>query len=416
MWRLAWVMLGGCSLLVDPPQGEDTLVNSIADLDQGDPAAAYANERYLVVWQDNSETPPDTSGYAIRGRFVGLDGVPLGLDILINDPNNSIFDQEEPDVAANSLGIYVVWTDTSGRGGDPSTSVKGRFIASTGELLSPERLINSTVDGIQQDVAVAATGMSAFVVVWTDQSGLSLSRGEDVRGRVVGSTGELGQPDFIVNANPASNQAQPAIARGPDGGLMVVWTETTAAGSDIRGRLLSAAGTPFGPDIAINSTTAGSQLAPSVAATSQGYLVAWTDQSLTSGDIDGGAVRGRFFDAAGTALSDDFLVNTTTAGDQQGPHVEALFDGSLLIAFEDERFGGSNAANNVRVRRFGADGQPLGDDFVVHAITRANQEDVAIAADDRGGALVVWEDESTAAPDTSGDSVRSIRLPPMTGN
>ena len=413
MWRLLLGLLASCSLIVDPPKSDDVLVNSITQLDQGDPAVAYANERYLVVWQDSSVTSPDTSGDAIRGRFLTREGVPLGVDILINDPNNASLSQEEPDVAASRIGMFVVWTDQSGLGGDPSPSIKGRFIATTGEI-SPERLINSTLESVQSEVAIAATDGDGFVVVWTDASGAALE-GEDIRGRIIESDGTLAAAnDFIINATLAGNQTEPAIARGPDNQLLVVWTETTAAGRDIRGRLLSSSGMPIGTDFSIAAATTGLQQAPSVTATTRGYLVSWTDQSLRPGDIDGSAVRARFLDTTGTPIGgDDLVVNTTTAGDQGKPRAVLLSDGSVVVAFEDERLDPSSTeANNVRIRRFEADDVSGDDDFVVHGNVEGNQEDVGIAADDAGGALVVWEDESAAAPDNSGNGVRSVRLRP----
>ena len=50
-------------------------------------------------------------------------------------------------------------------------------------------------------------------------------------------------------------------------------------------------------------------------------------------------VFGRQFDAAGNALTDEILINTTTRGNQKLPDIALQDDGSVLIAWESDHTG-----------------------------------------------------------------------------
>lgn len=410
---LALGLCGGCSLIVDPPDGvhPEQLVNSIHELDQGDPVVVFASDRYFVAWQDGSLTPPDTSDRAIRGRFVDPAGSPLGSDLLVNDPALARFDQEAPHAAALGPNVMIAWTDKCGLGGDADASIRGRVISMSGDFVSGEVLINTTVAGAQQEVAIAAAG-SAFVLVWTDASAAAPdASGSSIRGRRLAANGDpIDAADWVINTTTAGNQTEATVATGADGKLLVAWTDAATTGStDIRGRLLGADGRPLAADFAINTTLAGSQSEPfAIGLRGGGYLVAWTDDSHAPGDLDGRAVRGRLVDARGAALGEDFVLATTTRGDQAAPKVAMLADGSLMLAFEDASLSGPDTAgNSTRARRLSADGTPLGADFLVNTYYESDQEDAAMAADATGGVLFVYEDQSAGSADASGEAIEA---------
>ena len=410
---LVVVLLGGCSLIVDPPRPAhpEVLVNSIPNLDQGNPVAAFANERFLVVWQDSSLTAPDISEDAIRGRFLDKDGVPQASDFLINDPTTSRFAQEKPAIASIGSNLLVVWTDLSGLGADTNSAIRARVVSTTGDFLSGEVVVNTTLTGVQEDPAVAAGADDTFMIVWTDSSLATPDLdGQGIRGRRIGITGAAKDAsDVSINSITAGNQDHPTIAHGSDGRFLVVWTDTPAtAPSDIHGRLLSATGVPLGSDLVINTALTGAQTEPFVTATTTGYFVCWTDESLGAGDVDGKAVRARLLDQNGVGISDDFVLNTTTRGDQGHPRSAMLLDGSLFVVFEDASLQSPDTdGNGVRARRLDSTGMPVGDDFLVNTFYGADQEDPSLVADDAGRVLAVWEDASAPPPDDSGDGIEA---------
>ena len=97
------------------------------------------------------------------------------------------------------------------------------------------------------------------------------------------------------------------------------------SGRDIRGQMFDASGTAVGSEFLVNTTTTNNQLDPSVTGLAGGgFVVTWSDGSQTAGDTSSGGIRGQIFDASGTAVGSEFLVNTTTTNGQAEPSVTGL--------------------------------------------------------------------------------------------
>ena len=208
--------------------------------------------------------------------------------------------------------------------------------------------------------------------------------------------------EFRVNSTTAGDQRYAAVAMAPDGAFTVVWRGSDASGDGIRGRRFNAAGAPTGADFTVNTTTAGDQTEPDVAIDGSGAaLVVW--QSDHTGDLE---IRGRAYDAAGTAGGNEFAVNTTTANDQQLPAVAGSAGGGFAVAWQS--YGQDGPAQGIIARRFASNGSPLGAEVVVNEWTSGDQvsPDVGQAAD--GSFVVAWED--TTHQDGMGSSIRARRF------
>ena len=150
-------------------------------------------------------------------------------------------------------------------------------------------------------------------------------------------------PDFVVNTSVAGDQLAPAVAVLANGNLVEVWQSADGgdgSGTLIRGRIFTSA--DIAADFVINSTTAGDQTVPTVAGLADGgFIVTWT--SADGGDGSGTLIRGRLFDANGTPQANDFIVNSTTETDQSSPAVVQLADGNILVTWKsNDGVGSSN--------------------------------------------------------------------------
>ena len=194
-------------------------------------------------------------------------------------------------------------------------------------------------------------------------------------------------PEFPVNTHTVGDQLIPGFAADPSGNVLVVWQdEGYADGSEhgIFGRRFSADENPLGDDFQINTFTAGRQNTPSIAAVSDGFVVAWRSRGL---DGDGYAVVAQRLNAEGGRVGDEFVVNTYTTGDQSGPCVAALAGGGFVIAWTSEEL-----LQRVAARVFDAGGVPLGDEFQVNDETTHYAGAMAVAPDAVGGFVVAWSD------------------------
>ncbi len=83
------------------------------------------------------------------------------------------------------------------------------------------------------------------------------------------------------------------------------------------------------------------------------FVVSWTDLSTSTGDTSGSAVRARIFNADGTQSVPEFVVNTTTAADQNESSVTALADGRFLVSWTDNSLStGDTSGYAIRAQVF----------------------------------------------------------------
>ena len=223
---------------------------------------------------------------------------------------------------------------------------------------------STTTTNGQTNPCIAALQDGGFVVVWECNDAAApgiLMQRFDVLGNKVGG-------EVQVEANPYYNQTRPSIAVLTDGSYVVAWTDHSLEAPDtqntaIRARHFHADGTPVDSDFLVNTTVAGAQSFPAVSALPGGaYVISWTDWSATGGDVSGTAIRAQRFHANDQQDGGEFLVDTTTTGDQKFSDVITLNDGSVVMAWEDD----SGPGPDVRARIYHPNGTAKGNDFVLN--------------------------------------------------
>jgi cysteine-rich repeat protein len=367
----------------------------------------------LIAWEDGSRASTDVFDHAIRARLMG--DRPIGLDQVVN--TQIALDQIAPRVAAsvNGTGYLVVWTDLGSAEPDTSpSSIRGRLLDPTGGTLQADFVINTTTEAVQELPAVAALPAGGYVVVWRDDSRAGADQSVSaIRLQRLSDSGELVGAEVEVNTTRPLAQSNPAVAAAADGTVLVVWDDTSQAAPDssglaIRGRRLDQDGTFLDPmNFIVNTTTSGNQVRPDVAALAGGdFIVVWHDGSLAPTDV--GEIRARRIPATGDPTTSDFVVNTTSQELQEVPAVAAL-PGGVLVVWEDNSGQAPDLVPTaVRGRWLAPDGSPLErNDFVLNRITFEDQGDPDVAAIDETTLLLAWEDESTLQPDTDSDAIRA---------
>jgi Ca2+-binding RTX toxin-like protein len=203
--------------------------------------------------------------------------------------------------------------------------------------------------------------------------------------------------ESLVNGQTANNQSGPHVARLPNGGFVVVWTDGSTVGDPdfgIRAQRYDAAGAKVGSEFLVNTTTAGTQSAARVTALPSGrFVITWTDQSATGGDTSSTAVRGQLYEANGTALGGEFLVNTTVTGAQSAPTVAGLTAGGFLIAWVDSSGQGGDASGSaIKGQLFDANGVKVGAEFLGNTTTQNSQSSPSVIALAGGGFVIGWNE------------------------
>ena len=242
-----------------------------------------------------------------------------------------------------------------------------------------EFVVNSQTDGNQRRVDVASSAAGEFVVVWQTYPQYVF----DIHAQRYDAAGARKGGEIEVTAD-AFIQDHPSVGVAADGSFVVVWEdyeETTYY--HIAARRFGSGGAPAGPEFTVNNTP-GTYYNTAVATAPAGdFIVAWASYSDPD-DGDQAAVRARLFDANGTALADDFPVNTYTTGFQDSPQLTRAADGSFVVVWQDA------TRDAVVARRYDDAGAPLGGEILVNTTPACCGVEVRAAGAPDGRFVVVW--------------------------
>jgi hypothetical protein len=209
-----------------------------------------------------------------------------------------------PSAAPNGTKTLVVWTKRVGT----QTDIWGRIEAP--DTTTIETAFPIASGSVNQNTPDVAWNGSNWLVVW--QATGDMGRGS-IRGRRVSGAGALLGSELIVAAGTDKNR--PAVAAGPNGQSLVVWTDARNAeraltGIDIYGGRVTAAGAKLdGTGLRLSRDTQAKQSSEDeadVAWNGSTYLVAWREVGVERSQI--GATQRR---ANGTAVTGGYLTPTT---------------------------------------------------------------------------------------------------------
>ena len=200
------------------------------------------------------------------------------------------------------------------------------------------------------------------------------------------STIRIVGPEVLVNTTTAGEQLDPKITALSDGGYVVTWMSQDGSSWGIYAQRYTAAGVATGGEVLVNTTTANVQEYPAITALSDGgYIVTW---SSFLQDGSGYGIYAQRYTAAGVATGGEVLVNTTTASDQQNPAITALSDGGYVVTWTSSAQDGSGWG--IYAQRYTAAGFATGGEVGVNTTTVSDQRDPSITALSDGGYVVTW--------------------------
>ena len=316
---------------------------------------------------------------------------PIGGEFRVNTFTTGF--QDDPAMGMEPDGDWVVVWSSDAQDGSLRGIYAQRFDAA-GSAVGGEFRVNSYTTSAQYYPDVAMRSNGEFVVVW-ESDGPDGNRSA-VRGQRYDASGNAVGGEFQVNSITTSWQEDPRVSIAPDGRFVVVWTYKPNSW-EIYGRLFDAGGSPIGADFLVNAYTPGPHRLSDVAMEASGstFVVVWEEhQYNTSRDGDGEAVFGRRFHSNGVPIGADFLVNTYTTGRQRNPTISASPTGGFVVAWKS--LGRDGNQYGVAARRYNASGNPIGDEFVVNTYTTGHQGDgiltkgIDIAHDGSGNFVVTW--------------------------
>ena len=259
---------------------------------------------------------------------------------------------------------------------------------------------NSYTSGGQNEPSVATTTQNGdFVIVWDSFQQEGSGAGRGIFGRVFDPLGNPLTGDFQVNTYTFSDQSRPRVAGDAAGNFVVVWDGyqgSNATPSDpvgVGGRVFDSGGGAISPAFTVNDPTADPEQRPAVSMSEVGFVVAFhrTVPLVTSVDV-----FAQRYEPDGDRISGNFQVNTYNAFVQKNAEVAIDSDGKFFITWVDENEFGTDT--NIRGRAYDAAGNALTGDFIVNTYTTGFQYNHSVAPDGNGGFVVAWNDNFIGYP------------------
>lgn len=350
-----------------------------------------SNGNFVATWMCWNGAPGDKSDAGVAAQIFDPSGTRIGREFLVN--SETLSDQVYPSIAPlNGGGFVIVWKDHSGRGGDFSgESIKAQIFDAAGTKIGPEFRANTTTVDRQTEPVVSSLADGGFAIAWRDFSGQGGDQsGSSIKAQVFTATGSKSGPEVLINTQTAGHQSQPAMASLLNGSVVVTWKDESgqggdASGSSIKGQIVKADGTKLGSEFLMNTEVSGDQEFPALSALPTGGFVAvWQDNS-------GFGIKGQIYNATRSKVGSEFLVNTEVTGDQLNPSVTSLPNGGFVVAWQDTSgLGGDASESSIKAQAFGPLGNKIGAEFLVNTSADGFQGEPAIASLGNNNFVIGW--------------------------
>ncbi|GAA4451173.1 DUF4347 domain-containing protein [Novipirellula rosea] len=271
------------------------------------------------------------------------------------------------------------------------TDASEKLTASSEFLVNDEtgdQQVTSAEDrGNQRAVSMAADG--SYVVVWTslNQDG----SGKGVYAQRFDASGAAITTEFRVNETITNDQQWASVSSAFDGTFVVTWTSNQGAtGDDIYYRRFAADGTALTGELVANTSTSGTQKNSIIGMNTHTgeFVIAWQGNGTQSGESDSAGIFAQRFDGSGSAVGTEFRVNSSTFGTQYDAAIAVNNNGDFVVVWDD--------SNGIHFQRFDDDANEQGGQVTVSGSTFAGNAAVAMHSD--GSFVVVWRQSGALTP------------------
>jgi hypothetical protein len=382
-------------------QGNEYPVIGTLPSDQVFPSVSVNSSGGYIVWQDNIT---DGDGWGISARR--LDATWSGTASAIRVNANGTNDQIQPVVAMlPNGGAAFVW-----QGGKQSFQhAYARFLSAAGTWVTGDVMVNAVANVYQRNPAIAVLTNGTAVIAYASYNQASANSLQDVYFQRMSTNGTKLGSEVLVNQTTAFNQRTPAVAALADGRFVMVWVseqqrsaynpgldytngaspnQIGVASVDIYARFFSPNGTALTNEFLVN-TSVNVCANPSVAAASDGsFAIAWSEKSLSE-PTNGWDISARVFSNAGVGGTVR-RVNNFTYGDQFAPTISADGANGWGYMLVWTSLGEDGSREGVFGRFMNPNGTFPGAEFRVNTTTVSQQMHPTVASDGHGRFLAVW--------------------------
>jgi Ca2+-binding RTX toxin-like protein len=353
--------------------GNDTL-NGGAGIDTAWYAGLLAGYRFASVngrltvqdinaadGQDGTDNLGGIEKLQFSNAQLQLSSVPTQFRVNSTTLNN----QDHPIIAALADGGYVAsWTSAhqDGSSGIYAQRYDAHGVAAGGEIQVNTNVSTTGLDPV--DPAIVGLAGGGFVVSWTETNISTM--GHDIFAQRFDAQGVAAGAEFVVTSTTLDEQSQSTLAALTDGGFVVSWKSYAYPDVSIAARLYDEQGVAAGQEFVVNTTTAPDQNQPTIAALADGgFVVSWV--SPNPNPMLGDLVYAQVYNAQGAAVGTELLVGDTPVSGQSDAPIAALTDGGFVVIWATPDVNGNPSYADIHAQRYDALGVPAGSDFLLNS-------------------------------------------------
>jgi hypothetical protein len=375
---------------------DEILINTDTAGVQHQPGVAgFRGLQFAVVWADLATGD-------IKGRMVGVNGVPSGKAFIVNFPGTPGTKRQCPAIIETRLGLVAAWIERP-----PGVPPQLKLRTLDADTLSgPESQVSTAEVEIAIRPALARLPDGGFVIVWADKR-----KDERIRAQRYGIDGMKSGPEFRANTVPGLHWV-PMVACLTNGNIVIAWRARLPGPLLVHLQIFDANG-PVGTEQTTALTITEAALAP---LDSGRFVIGYV---RNAGDGEPGfettVAQASVFEANGTSANIRFAATSANRILTYWPTLAPLAGGRFLLAWTEQNVDNPAAGTNVTARIFSSQG-PIGQPVRVNTLTGGPRFDLGTAATSGPAgetAFLTWTDESNAGPDTSGRAVegRAMTIP-----
>lgn len=360
--------------------GSQTRVNTYTANNQYESAVtALDGGGWVVTWTSYGQDNGDTGVYQQR---YNADGTVSGDEVQVNTSSGN--GPYGATITALTDGGWVVSWVSYGQDGDAAGIYQQRY-NSSGVAVNGEQRVNTETAGAQNWSSITALADGGWVVTWESYS--QDGDGYGVFQQAYNANGTVQGAEVQVNKTTSGWQMDAHVTALTSGGWVVTWSSNqNGTDYDLYQQVYNASGTAVGSETLVNTTVASGQLSRAVTGLEGGgWVVTWTSDGQDGDDY--GVYQQRYA-ANGTAQGVETRVNTTTTGGQFDPSVAALADGGWIATWTSD--GQDGDAYGVYMQRYTANGVKVGTETRVNTTTAGDQSESSVSALADGSWIVSW--------------------------
>ncbi|WP_109830039.1 putative Ig domain-containing protein [Reichenbachiella versicolor] len=197
--------------------------------------------------------------------------------------------------------------------------------------------------------------------------------------------------EFKINTNAGSNnRINSSIAIDDDGDFVVTW----GFKGSVYAQRYNASGETQGDEFLVDDVSGyATSPNPQIAMSAGGeFVITWDLKNASGLDSDNYGVYAKRYNANGEAQGDEFLVNTYTSYGQKNPDIAIDDNGNFVIVWTS--YGGfSSGGDEIVAQRFDALGNKQGNEFRINTSASQTSANPSIAMDSDGDFVITWQDE-----------------------